>query len=44
MADFDLLVIGEINPDLILRGDDVRPVFGQAEVLVDAAVTLEWGG
>jgi len=37
MADFDLLVIGEINPDLILRGRDVQPVFGQAEVLVDTA-------
>ncbi len=37
MTKLDLLVIGEINPDLILRGADVRPVFGQAEVLVDAA-------
>ena len=37
MADLDLLVIGEINPDLILRGCDVQPVFGQAEVLVDTA-------
>jgi sugar/nucleoside kinase (ribokinase family) len=37
MADYDLLVIGEINPDLILRGRDVHPVFGQTEVLVDAA-------
>ncbi len=34
---FDLLVIGEINPDLILRGADVVPAFGQAEKLVDAA-------
>jgi len=25
MADFDLLVVGEINPDLILRGSDVTP-------------------
>jgi sugar/nucleoside kinase (ribokinase family) len=37
MTEFDLLVIGEINPDLILRGTDVRPVFGQVETLVDAA-------
>jgi sugar/nucleoside kinase (ribokinase family) len=37
MADFDLLVIGEINPDLILSGPDVTPVFGQAEKLVEAA-------
>jgi sugar/nucleoside kinase (ribokinase family) len=37
MADFDLLVIGEINPDLIVRGPDVRPAFGQEEKLVDEA-------
>ncbi len=35
---FDLLVIGEINPDLILRGPDIAPVFGQAEKLVEEAV------
>lgn len=34
---FDLLVIGEINPDLIVRGRDVVPMFGQAEKLVDEA-------
>lgn len=33
---FDLLVVGEINPDLILRGD-VTPAFGQVEKLVDDA-------
>jgi sugar/nucleoside kinase (ribokinase family) len=33
---FDLLVLGDVNPDLVLRGD-VEPVFGQAERLVDAA-------
>ena len=33
---FDLLVAGEINPDLILTGD-VEPAFGQAEKLVDSA-------
>ena len=33
---FDLLVAGEINPDLILSGD-VEPVFGQAEKLIDSA-------
>lgn len=38
---FDLLVIGEINPDLIVRGEDVIPAFGQAEKLVeDAALTI----
>ncbi len=34
---FDLLVIGEICVDLILRGGDLRPRFGQAEQLVDQA-------
>ncbi|MBI5294664.1 MAG: carbohydrate kinase family protein [Chloroflexi bacterium] len=33
---FDLLVAGEINPDLILAGD-VAPAFGQVEKLVDSA-------
>jgi sugar/nucleoside kinase (ribokinase family) len=33
---FDLLVAGEINPDLILTGD-IEPVFGQAEKLIDSA-------
>jgi sugar/nucleoside kinase (ribokinase family) len=37
MKQFDLLVIGEINPDLILSGEDVTPAFGQAEKLVQAA-------
>lgn len=32
---FDVLVAGEINPDLILRGD-VLPEFGQVEKLIDA--------
>ncbi len=34
---FDMLVAGEINPDLILTGD-VNPEFGQVEKLVDSAV------
>ncbi len=38
---FDILVIGEINPDLILQGKDVTPAFGQAEKLVEnAALTI----
>ena len=37
MKPFDILVAGEINPDLILSGD-VVPAFGQAEKLVDSAV------
>jgi len=32
----DVLVVGDANPDLILRGD-VRPRFGQAEQLLTAA-------
>lgn len=33
---FDILVAGEINPDLILAGD-VNPEFGQVEKLVESA-------
>jgi sugar/nucleoside kinase (ribokinase family) len=33
---FDLLVVGEINADLILRGSDVMPEFGQVEKVVDS--------
>ena len=36
-ADLDLLVLGDCNPDLILRGAAVEPAFGQAERLVDSA-------
>lgn len=36
MAEFDVLVMGDANPDLLLRGD-VRPRFGQAEQLLTAA-------
>ncbi|PJF47238.1 MAG: carbohydrate kinase [Candidatus Thermofonsia Clade 3 bacterium] len=36
MRPFDLLLPGEINPDLILSGD-VEPQFGQAEKRVDSA-------
>ncbi len=37
MKTFDILVAGEINPDLILSGD-VEPAFGQVEKLVESAV------
>jgi sugar/nucleoside kinase (ribokinase family) len=43
MADFDLLVLGDANPDLILHGGPVEPAFGQAERLVDHA-NLTIGG
>jgi ribokinase len=29
--ELDLLVVGEINPDVVVRDPDPRPVFGQAE-------------
>lgn len=38
--DFDVLVVGELNPDLILCGD-VTPAFGQVEKLIaDATLTI----
>lgn len=40
--DLDLLVLGDANPDLILRGD-IEPTFGQAETLAENA-TLVLGG
>ena len=36
MPAFDLLVLGDANPDLVLTGD-AEPAFGQAERLVDEA-------
>jgi sugar/nucleoside kinase (ribokinase family) len=41
--DFDLVVIGDCNPDVLVLGSDVTPVFGQAEKLVDQ-MSLEIGG
>jgi sugar/nucleoside kinase (ribokinase family) len=43
VADFDLLVLGDANPDLVLHGGQVEPAFGQAERLVEHA-TLTIGG
>ncbi|MGE5248949.1 MAG: carbohydrate kinase family protein [Bacteroidota bacterium] len=37
MKPYDVLVAGEINPDLILSGN-VEPEFGQVEKIVDSAV------
>ncbi|HEX3326542.1 MAG TPA: carbohydrate kinase family protein [Actinomycetota bacterium] len=42
MAELDLLVLGDCNPDLIVTGD-VEPAFGQVEQIVDGA-TLTIGG
>jgi sugar/nucleoside kinase (ribokinase family) len=39
---FDVLVLGDANPDLILRGD-VEPRFGQTERLVDSAALVLGG-
>jgi sugar/nucleoside kinase (ribokinase family) len=33
--DLDLLVLGEINPDIVVRDPDPRPAFGQHERLVE---------
>jgi len=41
--DLDVLVLGDVNPDLVLRGEHVEPAFGQAERLLDDA-TLTVGG
>jgi sugar/nucleoside kinase (ribokinase family) len=35
---FDVVVVGDCNPDIVLRGADVRPEFGQHEKLVPDAV------
>jgi sugar/nucleoside kinase (ribokinase family) len=36
-SDFDLVVLGDCNPDLVLTGDEIDPSFGQVERLVNAA-------
>jgi sugar/nucleoside kinase (ribokinase family) len=43
VPDLDVLVLGDANPDLVLRGGDLEPVFGQTEQLVDEAL-LAVGG
>ena len=40
MADYDVLVLGEINVDLILRADEIVPVFGQERLVEDATLTM----
>ncbi len=37
MSGFDVLVLGDANPDLVLVGEEVVPAFGQAERLIDDA-------
>jgi sugar/nucleoside kinase (ribokinase family) len=41
-ADARVLVVGDLNPDLVLAGD-VVPRFGQAEQLLDSATTVIGG-
>jgi sugar/nucleoside kinase (ribokinase family) len=44
-TDFDLLVLGDVNPDLVLTGKDLIPAFGQVEQLLDsAALTIGGSG
>jgi sugar/nucleoside kinase (ribokinase family) len=40
MAGCDVLVLGEINVDLILRADEITPVFGQELLVEDATLTM----
>jgi len=40
---FDLIVIGDCNPDVLVLGDDLTPAFGQQEKLV-ASMSLVVGG
>jgi sugar/nucleoside kinase (ribokinase family) len=43
MPDLDLLVVGDANPDLIVRGGDLVPAFGQREQIVDEAALVLGG-
>ena len=45
MSGLDVLVVGDCNPDLVLRGGDVEPAFGQVERLVqEAELTIGGSG
>lgn len=43
MGTFDLVVVGDANPDVLIAGAPAVPPYGQAETLVDAGV-LALGG
>jgi sugar/nucleoside kinase (ribokinase family) len=43
VSSLDLLVVGDVNADLVLRGGELVPAFGQREQLVDSA-SLVLGG
>lgn len=40
----DVLVVGDLNPDLLVRGDDLQPRWGQAERDAEMALTLGGSG
>ena len=40
---FDLLVIGDCNPDVLVLGDDLTPAFGQQEKLVTSMALVAGG-
>ncbi|MFF5212739.1 carbohydrate kinase family protein [Streptosporangium sp. NPDC000396] len=45
MSEFDLLVVGDANPDVVLSGAPRRPAYGQREELVtDGALVLGGSG
>jgi sugar/nucleoside kinase (ribokinase family) len=45
VTELDLLVVGDCNPDLVLRGGDIEPAFGQVERIVeDAELTIGGSG
>ncbi len=40
MSEYDVLVIGEINVDLILQAEEITPVFGQEKLVEDCTLTM----
>jgi len=40
VTDYDVLVLGEINVDLILSADEINPVFGQELLVDDMTLTM----
>lgn len=43
MSELDLLVIGDVNPDVIVSSPGLQPQFGQVEQLVDSACLVLGG-
>lgn len=42
MSNFELLIVGELNADIIINDDDPRPIFGQREKFV-RSISMEMG-